>query len=188
MMKYTVSIARVTLLFLFGVSQIHSVYVPSTPGGTWTQDEVLAVKAKLRYSFARNWAMARQANTALGTTDPGDNGGGYTAAKVLRLTFHDCFLYTDGTGGCDGCLNWAGVGTLFDEVRQNLYPDVKFTDNNGLRHSVEVLEAIYTVKTFPEGAPMLNVSLKDSGKSRADLWALAGIIIIMYLQFHSDKK
>ena len=189
-MKYTVYMARVTLLFLFGVSQILSMYVPGTPGGSWTQDEVLAVKAKLRYSFAIRSAMASQANTALGTTDPGDNGGGYTAAKVLRLTFHDCFLYTDGTGGCDGCLNWAGVGTLFDEPEQNLYPDVKFTDNNGLRHSVEVLEAIYTVKTFPEGAPMLDVSLKDSGKSRADLWALAGIIIIitMYLQFHSDKK
>ena len=30
--------------------------------------------------------------------------------KVLRLSFHDCIRYEDGTGGCDGCLNWHGVG------------------------------------------------------------------------------
>ena len=28
----------------------------------------------------------------------------------MRLVFHDCVRYTDGTGGCDGCLNWGGVG------------------------------------------------------------------------------
>ena len=32
------------------------------------------------------------------------------AAKMLRLGFHDCLKYKDGTGGCDGCLNWEGVG------------------------------------------------------------------------------
>jgi len=181
MHQFTVNMARVTLLLLISVSQIFSVYVPGTPGGPWTKDEVLAVKAKLRYSFAKPWGMARQANTALGTTDPGDNGGGYNAAKVLRLTFHDCLLYTDGTGGCDGCLNWEGVGKVFqDAANKNLYPDVKFTDNNGLRNTVEILEAIYQVPTFPNTAQTLSTSLKDSGKSRADLWALAGIVAVEY--------
>ena len=150
-------------------------YLPGTPGGDWSKDEVLAVKAKLRMSFAKPWGMPNQANTALGTTDPGDNGGNYNAAKVLRLTFHDCLKYTDGTGGCDGCLNWKGVGTRFEDApNKNLYADVGDTDNNGLRHTVEVLEAIYTVPDFPSRSPVLTKSLKDSGKSRADLWALAG--------------
>ena len=52
----------------------------------------------------------------MGTRDPGDNGGGYGAEKVLRLTFHDCLKYDDGTGGCDGCLNWEGMGTEYEEV------------------------------------------------------------------------
>ena len=54
------------------------------------------------------------------------------------------------------------------------------TNNNGLRHTVEVLEAIYTVSSFPQGAPELPVSLKESGKSRADLWALAGIVAVEF--------
>ena len=28
-------------------------------------------------------------------------------------SFHDCIRYTDGQGGCDGCLNWHGVGHRF---------------------------------------------------------------------------
>ena len=111
----------------------------------------------------------------MNTTDPGDNGGGYNAAKVLRLTFHDCLKYTDGTGGCDGCLNWEGVGTTFeDSANSRKYKDVGATDNNGLRQTAEVLEAIYTVANFPGRSPVLSKSLKESGKSRADLWALAG--------------
>ena len=163
------------------VTASHGVYVPGTPGAAWTQDEVIAVKAKLWMSFAKSWAMPREANTAMGTTDPGDNGGGYNAAKVVRLAFHDCLKYTDGSGGCDGCLNWHGVGTKFDDApNQNKYADIKETDNNGLRHTVEVLEAIYTVPSFPGRSPVLASSLKDSGKSRADVWALAAIVAVEY--------
>ncbi len=50
------------------------------------------------------------------------------------------------------------------------------TNNNGLGYTVEVLEHIYTDPEFPKDlAPTLSVSLKASGKSRADLWALATI-------------
>ena len=31
------------------------------------------------------------------------------APKAVRLGFHDCLKYADGTGGCDGCLNWTGM-------------------------------------------------------------------------------
>ena len=168
------------LLTLLCTSLAAAAYTPGSPGAAWSQAEVLAVKAKLRMSFSKAWAMPGWANTALGTTDPGDNGGGYSAAKVLRLTFHDCLKYTDGTGGCDGCLNWAGVGTKFkDAPDKKLYADVGATDNNGLRHTVEVLEALYTVPTFlASSSPTLATSLRDSGKSRADLWALAGIVAV----------
>ena len=47
----------------------------------------------------------------------------FTERKMLRLTFHDCVPYEDGTGGCDGCLNF----------------DANHDDNIGLQHSVAVL-------------------------------------------------
>ena len=99
----------------------------------------------------------------LGTPDPGDNGGGYDAPKLLRLAFHDCLLHEAGGGGCDGCLDWAGVGQTFDSKRRhrrNLdismfrygiqlhisrdrhYPDATATSNNGLRNAVEVMQRV----------------------------------------------
>ena len=62
--------------------------------------------------------------------------------------------YVDGTGGCDGCLNWAGVGTKFrgDEAGKWLHPNVgssSFGGNNGLERTVWVLEEIYTNASFP---------------------------------------
>ena len=165
----------------------------------------------------------------LGTPDPGDNGGGYDAPKLLRLAFHDCLLHEAGGGGCDGCLDWAGVGQTFDSKRRHRrhldisiicldmeynyishisrdrhYPDATATSNNGLRnvveviqrvqfitvttqlatydynYGVEVLEAVYTDRTFPKKSPVLEMSLKESGKSRADLWSLAGLVAVEY--------
>ena len=60
------------------------------------------------------------------------------------------------------------------------YPDVKETSNNGLEYAVEVLEELYKNKDFPNNAPSLSVSLRDSGKSRADLWAYATILAVEY--------
>ena len=31
-------------------------------------------------------------------------------SRLIQLAFHDCLRYEDGTGGCDGCLNWDGMG------------------------------------------------------------------------------
>ena len=61
------------------------------------------------------------------------------------------------------------------------FDDVKETNNNGLGYTVEILEEIYTNPNFPANlAPALEVSLKDSGKSRADLWAFAAITAVEY--------
>ena len=38
---------------------------------------------------------------------------GNSAPGVVRLGFHDCLKYKDGTGGCDGCLNWHGMGVIY---------------------------------------------------------------------------
>ena len=69
---------------------------------------------------------------------------------------------------------------LYNKFKQRLYPDRVATDNNGLTNAVEVLEAIYTDPAFPSQAPVLPQSLKESGKSRADLWSLAGIVAVEY--------
>ena len=105
------------------------------------------------------------ANRAMGVAEtPITEGGGFSAPKVLRLSFHDCVRYTDGSGGCDGCLNWKGVGTYFeDKPGEQLYDDVSVGDNNGLRPTVEVMEAVFTDPKFPVNAPVLPTSLKDSG-------------------------
>ena len=43
-----------------------------------------------------------------------------------------------------------------------------------------MLEEIYKNKDFPANAPSLSVSLRDSGKSRADLWAYATVLAVEY--------
>ena len=91
----------------------------------------------------------------------------------MRLVFHDCVRYTDGTGGCDGCLNWSGVGA--DTPNPNFKEDyyqfdpVNQTDNNGLADIVYALELIYTTVNWPFKEASLSGSLQQLGKSRADL-------------------
>jgi len=135
------------------------VYVPGTPGADWTGPELVVVKAKL-YSIFRY-------------------GKG---PKALRLGFHDCLKYTDGTGGCDGCLNWHNVGTRRNNIQwvQCENPDVNITDNNGLADIVQELERIYTEPNYPWNSPKLLHSLRDSGKSRADLWAYASMVAVEF--------
>jgi len=102
----------------------------------------------------------------------------------LRLGFHDCLKYTDGSGGCDGCLEWAGVGHRYPRghlekglVNSSSRPD---GHNNGLSQTVRVLEAIYTDRSFPSKTPVLPTSPRDGGKSRADLWAFAVLEAVTY--------
>eukprot|EP00929_Paragymnodinium_shiwhaense_P093294 TRINITY_DN5343_c0_g1_i3.p1 TRINITY_DN5343_c0_g1~~TRINITY_DN5343_c0_g1_i3.p1 ORF type:complete len:495 (+),score=86.48 TRINITY_DN5343_c0_g1_i3:498-1982(+) len=101
---------------------------------------------------------------------------------LLRLSFHDCLRYKDGTGGCDGCLNWHGVDrTNFSEesLQENgpmPTPEAGDGGNNVLGDAARRLEDIYT---RPLSAA-LDYSLKETNKSRADLWALAGIVAVEY--------
>ena len=119
--------------------------------------------------------------------------------QVLRLAFHDCVPYYDGkdVNGCDGCLAPGGMGTDF--LQQELkddgmpiknsgthmgdmkFPDVTKTDHNGLLYTADLLEAVYTNPKFPKIKKVeLKQSMKESGKSRADLWHFAALVAIHY--------
>ena len=84
-----------------------------------------------------------------------------SSAKFLRLAFHDCLKYPDGSGGCDGCINWMDVGTTVGgKLGNGRVEDREFQDherrpsNNGLQEVVAFLESIYTMdlgKTWDSG-------------------------------------
>lgn len=161
-------------------------YVPGTQGAPWTKEEILIVRAKIRMLFARGHELMLEAGID-GSKTQEEWYSWPSAAKVLRLGFHDCFKYTDGTGGCDGCLNWDGVGVRFprDTLGRGKYTRGGDGHNNGMAFTVEVLERIYTDRSFPSATPPLPVSLKESGKSRADLWAFA---VMDSVEYSIDKN
>jgi len=163
-------------------------YEPGNPGGAWSQEELLIVRAKLWQLFTNNWTykLSDEFWTQVGLPIPDNKVDlGFFAAKVLRLSFHDCMRYADGSGGCDGCLSWSGVGYRFPDDTETIkykfrYDDIKETNNNGLEHTVAVLEQVYTDPNFPSKTTTLPLSLKESGKSRADLWAYAAKVAVEY--------
>ncbi len=131
-------------------------FASGTPGGPWSEEELLVVKSKLYGLFKNN-----------------------LAPKALRLSFHDCMPYPDGTGGCDGCINWEGVDVVIETDKYAM--NITHTDvgaNNGLGDVVRELELVYTEVDYPSNTLTLGQSLKDSGKSRADLWAYAAIVAV----------
>eukprot|EP00928_Gymnodinium_smaydae_P062334 TRINITY_DN4622_c0_g1_i1.p1 TRINITY_DN4622_c0_g1~~TRINITY_DN4622_c0_g1_i1.p1 ORF type:complete len:705 (+),score=41.86 TRINITY_DN4622_c0_g1_i1:72-2186(+) len=107
--------------------------------------------------------------------------------KVLRLGFHDCMKYTDRTGGCDGCLNFKNMFLRFIRPTrrgQMTRPTHPAGHNANLAFLGDLLEMIYTDPKFPPNTPVYGqsdsrpdgLSMKDSGKSRADLWAFATLV------------
>ena len=108
-----------------------------TPGAVWSQEDVEVVREKVKQMIdIRNWrgsnptflsdgTYTNDGSSAIDTTNDwchdclwgkADNGKQQVpqASKLLRLAFHDCVPYIrdDGSvsGGCDGCINWAGMG------------------------------------------------------------------------------
>ena len=116
-------------------------------------------------------------------------------AKIIRLTFHDCVQEEASGDGCNGCLNFEGMGNIYleeicgtgktkdcSEVAGGIRPKTQLkTDNNNLQWVARVLEEVYKNPTFgPEKLKDFNVSLFESGKSRADLWAYAGLVAVQW--------
>jgi len=161
-------------------------YIPDgkTPGGPWTSEEIDTVRERIHVMIdprpEKKYEMFGQANVTNYLTAP------ISEATLMRLTFHDCLKYSDGSGGCDGCLNWEGMGFRFknfmytedDELPLYAHEPKEKTNNNDLSRIVYYLEKIYTTTDWPEAAPSLTRSLKASGKSRADLWAFAGLVAL----------
>ena len=109
----------------------------------------------------------------------------------MRLAFHDCLTYNNvqngEINGCDGCLNPTGMNEdLFEkygEHQRNAPNNLTFfTNNNGLTATADVLEEIFTNPNFPrhKSIPKSDTSMKDSGKSRADLWAFAAMVAVKF--------
>mmetsp|Transcript_137776 Transcript_137776/g.237824 ORF Transcript_137776/g.237824 Transcript_137776/m.237824 type:complete len:1615 (+) Transcript_137776:91-4935(+) len=173
-------------------------YVPGAPGATWTEEELKITKAKLWRMM--DWTVTQLHDKMKILHGPKWEKGPYVyelsstgrmAPSVIRLAFHGCVRDRDGTGGCDGQLYWDGIGRIFmDYLNSRALPlDVLAVPNfnNGLGPPVRILEEMYTNATFPEDAPTLKTALRDTGKSRADLWALAGMVSVEYAIFTNNE-
>ena len=164
-------------------------YQPGTPGEEWTPEEVEIVRNKVVMFLDQNNDKKKEMfNELYGKNEPNNQKGRarpISEMALFRLSFHDCLTYKDGTGGCDGCLNWDHMGTPspspFSSTKmycKHNHPKVNKTDNNGLDRLVYYLEKIYTTTDFPPDSPKLSNSLKSTGKSRADLWQFAANVAL----------
>jgi len=121
-------------------------------------------------------------------------------AKFVRLAFHDC-IRDSNFEGCNGCLNFDQMGVLGpngedhggcskDQSCEQTHAKTT-TDNNNLLWAARVLEEIYINKHPPfsdNEEYQLDKSLRDNGKSRADLWNFAGLIAIeTAAEWHNNR-
>merc|ERR1719277_283004 len=155
-------------------------------GAPWGEQLALQVTKKLEEVMSRpekvvrqlgvTYECMRQSGSNLTECEDGrklSSGELPDAPKFLRLGFHDCVKYADGSGGCEACLNLDGMFTKFATDGPRLPPGVGKGGNNNLALTADVLERIYTDRAYPAGSPKLPQSLQEGGQSRADLWALA---------------
>ena len=173
-----------------------------TPGAAWTEAELLVTKAKIR------WVMQKPKNALASVEGGAEalelyksrEGKDMSHAilpnlpKFVRLNFHDCVKEVTGAG-CNGCLNFESMGAMFSrkscasrrsncsDTAGGIHPERGpfKTDNNNLLWTAKVLEEIYmnpSAGSEHNKALHYNESLFESGKSRADLWAFAGLVAL----------
>jgi len=157
-------------------------YVPGTPGAQWTNEEVLSTRLRIFQMIHPNWNVRKKQGTWNGL-GPVTDIGQVTENMLMRLAFHDCVLNKDGTGGCDGCTDWSNMhheGPNANGPKEDHYKfdPVYETDNNGMDQITAKLELIYSTINWPFVNSSHEVSLQQSGKSRADLWQLAGLVAL----------
>lgn len=186
-------------LIIIGVA-VSSNYVPGTPGAPWSEDELAETKEKIHWIIDNPEKALKKAKKGnkfkkLYEKEYGDLDAILpTAAKIVRLSFHDCLVEPDTGAGCNGCLNFHGLQNAYhldmcknpttleeqEECIENecgLRPQIQDeTDNNNLFWVAQVLEKLYTKKKF--GGVKSKKSLYKAGKSRADLWAFAGLVAV----------
>merc|ERR1712038_1924149 len=153
----------------------------SEPGAPWTEEEAKIVKGKiyailgssikrsedyllnhpeLKSELNEYVTMVRRDQPEWKWPEWPEAASRPNVPKLIRLGFHQCLKNSDGTGGCNGCLNNHGMGLL------NRHNCSKAENIQSSGHS----------KDFPENSESLEVSLAESGKSRADLWSFAAAI------------
>merc|ERR1740124_576502 len=130
--------------------EMDTVYQAGTSGGPWSEEEVASTRQRVLQMIHPDWDVKEE----MYQLDKSDSTKGEISENVLlRLVFHDCMRYTDGSGGCDGCLNWHGVGNQMPNPNDgdDMYNFEPFdeTDNNGLDQITEKLELIYTTINWP---------------------------------------
>eukprot|EP00403_Amphidinium_massartii_P007978 CAMPEP_0178416952 /NCGR_PEP_ID=MMETSP0689_2-20121128/24328_1 /TAXON_ID=160604 /ORGANISM="Amphidinium massartii, Strain CS-259" /LENGTH=646 /DNA_ID=CAMNT_0020038311 /DNA_START=57 /DNA_END=1997 /DNA_ORIENTATION=- len=186
-------------------------------GADWTQEEALQVMGKLHRVFEATKSVYNEWKAKYGEVEcyngfeesaddadaePCDGLNGHVdsepkdeslpnAAKFVRLGFHDCGRYTDGSGGCDGCLKFDDMFRKYNDLasgdKRNLNrKDPVAGTHNGLYLAADILEEIYTDPAFPARTQVMDASLKDTGKSRADLWAFAAMVASDYSMLENN--
>ena len=159
-----------------------SVYIPGTPGGQWTAEEVDTTRRRILQMITPIWSVKKAMGVATTGLGKNQNGGECTENALMRMVFHDCIPYADGTGGCDGCMNWNGmhdeVPNPNDDSHKYKFNPINATNNQGMDGVADHLELIYSTIDWPFQTASLEVSLQQSGKSRADLWQLAGLVAL----------
>ena len=152
-----------------------TVYVPGTPGGSWTPEEISITRQKILQMLSPveevNQANYDDWNDEIRRVKVNEN-------SFIRLGFHDCLRYEDGSGGCDGCLSWKNMGAR--PGPNSSYPHDDRTDNNDMSKTLFWLEQLYTKTDWPftYSGPNYSETLKNTGKSRADLWAFASWVAL----------
>jgi len=173
----------VTLVLLLATAAM-AVYQPGEPGAPWSQRDVEITKGKISWIISGKVAGKK----ALTMVDGGEEAleGKFpvghiipTLPNLIRLSFHDCLKYESGGGGCDGCLNFDGMGRRVDKKKGMTFEERSVADNNNLLWVAQVLEGVYKDPNFgPDNIEHFDKSLFDRGMSRADLWAFAGIVAL----------
>ena len=65
-----------------------------------------------------------------------------------------------------------------DDSHKYKFNPINATNNQGMDGVADHLELIYSTIDWPFQTASLEVSLQQSGKSRADLWQLAGLVAL----------
>ena len=202
------SLEKIYVLILGAALSASGSYVPGTPGASWTPQELAETKQKLTWIMDHPEEALRSTNGGNAIADDytfeyGDLDSILpTAAKLVRLGFHDCLPEKTTGAGCNGCLNFEGVGNRYylnycakPHGRQNKECKDKEggkrpkkqleTDNNNLLWVGNVLEDVY--KNANYAGIQSSESLFEAGKSRADFWAFASLVAVRHTLKNNDK-
>mmetsp|Transcript_40705 Transcript_40705/g.95624 ORF Transcript_40705/g.95624 Transcript_40705/m.95624 type:complete len:430 (+) Transcript_40705:130-1419(+) len=195
-------------------TKIQTTAAQGKAGADWTQKEALQVMGKLHRVFSASKVVYKEWKAKYGEVEcyngfeasadaePCDGLDGHVdsepkdeslpnAAKFVRLGFHDCVRYKDGSGGCDGCMKFYDMFRKYNDLASGDKRNLNRADpvagtNNGLQLAADILEEIYTDPKFPSRSEIMDASLKETGKSRADLWAFAAMVASDYAMMENN--